>query len=198
MATGSPTPHPAPVPNSGKPAPYPNPTGGQKPPDSFTSPDPFKPPLVPGGDGTKGTSVDTPSMERFADNMDKLIAPLKDAQARLATVSVAPGSFYHANVMRMQVNGPNADSGLKKSYVDVLSALITGITDTRDGAKKLSHDYQAGEDGNKITAKKLAEAFANAPGDFNKMMTANGGSAAPSGSGGSSSGGSSSGGNTPK
>lgn len=166
---------------------------------------PFTAPPVPGGEGgSKGTSVDTPSLAVFADNIDKLITPLKSAQERLATVAVAPGAFYHANVMRTQVNGPNSDSGLKKSYIDALSALITGLTDTRDGARKLSHDYQAGEDGNSMSAKKLAEAFGNAPGDFDRMMTANGGSGSSpggsgssgSGSGGSSSGGSGSGGSS--
>ncbi|MFQ3562234.1 hypothetical protein QZN11_36295 [Streptomyces gramineus] len=155
---------------------------------------PFTPPPVPGGEGGKGTSVDTPSMDRFAENIDRMIQPVKDAQARLAAVAVAPGAFYHANAMRVKINGPNADSGLKKSYTDALTALVKGLTDTRDGARKLSHDYGAGEDANKVTAKNLADAFAHAPGDFNSMMTANGGSAAPAaGSSGSGSGGSSGG-----
>ncbi|MFG3589622.1 hypothetical protein [Streptomyces sp. NPDC047990] len=154
---------------------------------------PFAAPPVPGGDGTKGTSVDTPSLDRFAENIDRMIKPVNDALVRLNAVSVQPGAFYHANSMRAKVNGVNQDSGLKDSYRQVLMALSSGLADTRDGARKLSHDYGAGEDANKVTAKNLADAFARAPGDFNKMMTANGGSAAPSAGGGSGSGGSGSG-----
>ncbi|MFJ5639728.1 hypothetical protein [Streptomyces sp. NPDC093223] len=158
---------------------------------------PFAAPPVPGGDGTKGTSVDTPSMDRFAENVDRLIAPVMAAYNRLATVKVAPGAFYDANKMRAAVAGAQQDGGLVKSYHDALHALLTGLTDTRDGARKLSHDYGAGEDANKVTAKNLADSFDKAPGDFNDMMKANGGSGAPStsgGSGGSGSGGSGSGG----
>ncbi|MFI6022885.1 hypothetical protein ACIBCP_35240 [Streptomyces sp. NPDC051287] len=162
---------------------------------------PFAAPPVPGGDGTKGTSVDTPSMDRFAENIDRLIAPVMAAYQRLDTVKVAPGAFYDANKMRAAVAGAQQDGALKKSYSDALHALLTGLTDTRDGARKLSHDYGAGEDANKVTAKNLADAFDKVPGDFNDMMKANGGSGAPSttggsgsGSGGSGSGGSGSGG----
>ncbi|MEU8951420.1 hypothetical protein [Streptomyces sp. NPDC048489] len=165
--------------------------GGSNPPTPYQSGDsphvpsgdthPFTPPPVPGGDGTKGTSVDTPSLDRFAENIDKMIKPVMDAYDRLhRDVGVAPGAFYDANKMRVAVNGPNRDSGLKGNYENVLQNLITGLTDTRDGARKLSHDYGAAEDANKVTAKNLSDAFSKAPGDFSAMMTANGGSGAPS------------------
>src|SRR4051812_16834352 len=71
---------------------------------------PFVPPPVPGGDGHNGTSVSTPSLDLFATNIDLLIQPVRDVAAALTDVSVAPGAFYHANVMRTSVNGPNADA----------------------------------------------------------------------------------------
>ncbi|MEU9976194.1 hypothetical protein [Streptomyces sp. NPDC051014] len=154
---------------------------------------PFAAPPVPGGDGTKGTSVDTPSMDRFAENIDRLIAPVTAAYERLPTVKVAPGAFYDANKMRAGISGNQQDGGLVESYRHALHDLLSGLTDTRDGARKLSHDYGAGEDANKVTAKNLADAFDKVPGDGNSMMKDNGGSAAPStsgGSGGSGSGGS--------
>ncbi|MCX5135010.1 hypothetical protein ACFWA4_22105 [Streptomyces sp. NPDC060011] len=136
---------------------------------------PFVPPPVPGGNGSNGTSVSTPSLDLFATNIDLLIQPVRDVATGLADVAIAPGAFYHANVMRTKVNGPNADAGLKKSYGDALSALVTGLTDLRDGVKQLSHDYGTTEEANAMTATDLADALGNTANDFNTMMTSNGG-----------------------
>ncbi|MEV8545587.1 hypothetical protein [Streptomyces sp. NPDC051572] len=137
---------------------------------------PFVPPPVPGGDGSSGTSISTPSMDLFASNIDLLIQPVRDIATGLDDVSVAPGAFYHANTMRTTVNGANADSGLKKSYGDALSALVRGLTDLRDGVRQLSTNYTTTEDANRMTADDLADAFTTTSADFNTMMTANGGS----------------------
>ncbi|GGN05970.1 hypothetical protein [Streptomyces fuscichromogenes] len=137
---------------------------------------PFVPPPVPGGDGHNGTSVSTPSLDLFASNIDLLIQPVRDVATKLTDVSVAPGAFYHANVMRTTVNGPNADAGLKKSYGDALSALVRGLTDLRDGVRGLSHKYATTEDANGMRAQDLADAFTTTTADFNAMMTSNGGS----------------------
>ncbi|MEW1773104.1 hypothetical protein [Streptomyces sp. NPDC086777] len=137
---------------------------------------PFVPPPVPGGDGHNGTSVSTPSLDLFASNIDLLIQPVRDVATKLGDVSVAPGAFYHANVMRTTVNGPNADAGLKKSYGDALSALVRGLTDLRDGVRGLSHKYATIEDANGMRAQDLADAFTTTTADFNTMMTSNGGS----------------------
>ena len=136
---------------------------------------PFVPPPVPGGDGHNGTSVSTPSLDLFATNIDLLIQPVRDVATALSDVSVAPGAFYHANVMRTSVNGPNADAGLKKSYGDALTALVRGLTDLRDGVKGLSHKYATTEDANGMTAQDLADAFTTTTADFNTVMTSNGG-----------------------
>ncbi|MEW2168010.1 hypothetical protein AB0912_34205 [Streptomyces sp. NPDC007084] len=144
-------------------------------PGILSDPHPFVPPPVPGGNGSNGTSVSTPSMELFATNIGLLIQPVRDVADGLADVSIAPGAFYHANVMRTEVNGPNADAGLKKSYGDALSALVKGLTDLRDGVKQLSHDYGTTEEANNMTATDLATALGNTANDFNTMMTSNGG-----------------------
>ncbi|MER7186091.1 hypothetical protein ABT404_42655 [Streptomyces hyaluromycini] len=136
---------------------------------------PFVPPPVPGGDGHDGTSVSTPSLDLFASNIDLLIQPVRKVATDLTDVSVAPGAFYHANVMRTTVNGPNADAGLKKSYSDALSALVRGLTDLRDGVRGLSQKYATTEDANNMTAQDLADAFTTTTADFNTMMTSNGG-----------------------
>ncbi|MEU6028856.1 hypothetical protein ABZ825_17880 [Streptomyces tauricus] len=144
---------------------------------------PFVPPPVPGGDGQGGTSVSTPSLDLFASNIDLLIQPVRDVATGLDEVAVAPGAFYHANVMRSTVNGPNADGGLKKSYGVALSALVRGLTDLRDGARTLSRKYTTAEEDNSLTATDLADAMRTATADFNTMMTSNGGSAMTSGAG---------------
>ncbi|MFE4630173.1 hypothetical protein [Streptomyces mirabilis] len=137
---------------------------------------PFVPPPVPGGDGHNGTSVSTPSLELFANNIDRLIQPVRDVATGLSDVAVAPGAFYHANKMRTDVNGPNADDGLKKSYSEALSALVRGLTDLRDGVRGLSRKYATAEEANNMTAQDLADAFTTTTADFNTMMTSNGGS----------------------
>ncbi|WP_217553124.1 hypothetical protein [Streptomyces sp. GbtcB6] len=136
---------------------------------------PFVPPPVPGGDGHDGTSVSTPSLDLFASNIDLLIQPVRKLATDLTDVSVAPGAFYHANVMRTTINGPNADAGLKKSYSDALSALVRGLTDLRDGVRGLSQKYATTEDANNMTAQDLSDAFTTTTADFNTMMTSNGG-----------------------
>ncbi|MCS0606297.1 hypothetical protein NX794_34565 [Streptomyces sp. LP11] len=152
-------------------------------PSILTDAHPFVPPPVPGGDGHNGTSVSTPSMDLFASNIGLMIQPVRDAATGLDDVSVAPGAFYHANVMRKTVNGPNADGGLKKSYDDALSALVRGLTDLRDGVQALSRKYSTTEDANNMTAQDLADAFTTTTADFNTMMTSNGGSGMTTGTG---------------
>lgn len=143
----------------------------------------FVPPPVPGGDGHNGTSISTPSMDLLASNVDLLIQPVRDAATKLNDVAIAPGAFYHANVMRTKVNGANADGGLKKSYTDALSALVTGLTDLRDGVRSLSQHYATTEEANNMSAHDLSDAFATTSGDFNRMMTSNGGTGITSNTG---------------
>lgn len=138
---------------------------------------PFVAPPVPGGDGHNGTSVSTPSLDLFASNIDLLIQPVRDVASGLSEVSIAPGAFYHANVMRSTVNGPNADDGLKKNYGDALSALVRGLTDLRDAVRGLSHKYATIEEANNMTVQDLGDAFTTATADFNTVMTSNDGSA---------------------
>ncbi|MFJ9631618.1 hypothetical protein ACIQPR_46395 [Streptomyces sp. NPDC091280] len=144
---------------------------------------PFVPPPVPGGDGHNGTSISTPSLDLFASNIDLLIQPVRDVATGLSDVAVAPGAFYHANVMRSTVNGPNADGGLKKSYGAALSALVSGLTDLRDGVRTLSRNYATTEDANHMTSQDLADALTTTTADFNTMMTSNGGTGMTSNTG---------------
>ncbi|MFF4902939.1 hypothetical protein [Streptomyces sp. NPDC001068] len=184
-------PHPAPA------GPKPETTVHHTPTPFAYDPAPVKAPAVPGGGGGgSGTSVSTPSLELFARNIDALIKPVQDAAARMEGVRVAPGAFYDANVMRTKVTGTDGHGGLKQTYTAVLDILATGLTDMRDGMRKLSRDYARIEDANGMSAKKLAEAFANTPDDFDQMMAANGGSSSNGSGSGGNSGGSGGGGNS--
>lgn len=144
----------------------------------------FTPPPVPTGKGTgKVTSVDTPSMDLFATNMTLLVDPVKQAIAKLQTVGVQPGAFYHANQMRIKVNGINQDDGLKKAYLSVLNDLTEGLSDISDGMRTLSQKYKSVEDANKMTATELGTAMESSQSDFGKLMKDNGGTSGAAGTG---------------
>lgn len=159
-----------------------------------TNAHPFDAPPVPGAKGAgKGTSVDTPSMTVFANNIDTLIAPVLRAKEVLQPVSVAPGTFYHANQIRTKTTGANSDDGeLKAGYITALDDLHKGLVDLRDGVRTLAQKYKTIDDANQMKAKDLSDAMEKATNDFNAMMSDNGGTGAAlggSGGGGSSNGG---------
>jgi hypothetical protein len=144
---------------------------------TYSDDTPFSPPTVPGGSGSgSGTSVDTPSMKLFADNIDKLIAPTQAAAKKLDPINVAPGAFYHADQIRTKVNGLNADDGLKAQYGKVLADLVQGLGDLRDGVRQLASNYATLEDANKMTSTDLDKAMQSTSGDFTVLLTDAGGS----------------------
>lgn len=145
---------------------------------SFTNANSFDAPPVPkdGGGSGKGTSVSTPSLDVFADNIEKLISPVQKAAAALNPIAVAPGAFYHADTMRTKVSGQNGDDGLKEQYVKVLNDLVNGLTDLHDGVRQLSQKYKTTEDLNGMTAKDFQDAMDSSVTDFNQMMSDGGGS----------------------
>ncbi|WP_030396824.1 MULTISPECIES: hypothetical protein [Kitasatospora] len=168
---------------------------------TFSDTNPFAVPVVPrhGATGPGTVAVSTPSLDVFAANIDRLIRPMSEVATALDGVRVAPGSFYHANVMRNRVNGPNGDAGLKKDFGESLSSLITGLTDLRDGVRALSAKYRTVEEANGMTARDFQQAVADAVGDFNAVVTANGGTGTANTTGANTGGGTGngSGGNTP-
>lgn len=175
-STIAPPPPPPPV----KPVAY---GGGTKvPPGQGTVPPPDTTnwPPVPSGSGSgKGTSVHTPSMDLFAENINSLIAPVQAASTKLSPIGVQPGAFYHANKIRGSVNGPNQDDGLKEAYIKVLADLASGLADLREGVKTLSAKYKSTEDANNMTATDLKNAMDSSQSQFGKTITDNGGSAPP-------------------
>jgi hypothetical protein len=138
-------------------------------------------PAIPGK-----TSVDTPSLDLFAANLNELITPLKQAYSDLEDVDVQPGAFYHADQIRNQINGVDGTSGLKSQYQQVLTDLVTGLTDTVAAVQKMSRKYSSVEDLNKASAADVQSDLTTASGDFSQMMSdaASGGASSSGGSGG--------------
>jgi hypothetical protein len=136
-------------------------------------------PLVPGK-----TSVDTPSLNLFATNMNALIAPLKSAYTALEGVDVQPGAFYHADQIRNQINGQNGDAGLKSQFQKVLTDLVQGLSDVNDAVATMTKKYKSTEDLNGASVTDLQSDFQTVSSDFSTMMSdAQSGGSSGSGSG---------------
>lgn len=129
-----------------------------------------QPPPVPGGTGKGNTVVDTPSLDLFADNMDKLAEPVKLAYQKLSQLKpVAPGAFYDAYELRSAAAGANGDQGLQNTYLKMLNDLHQGLSDISTGVRGLSKKYTSVEQDNKMTTTDLSNAFESAQGDFSKL-----------------------------
>ena len=144
-----------------------------RPPHTRSGPDTHDPtaPPVPGGSGNgRRTSVDTPSMELFADNMDRLAGPVKQAYQQLLDLQrVNPGAFYDAYMLRQASCGTNGDSGLQNTYLKILHDLGQGLADISTGMRQLSAKYKTTEEEAKMTAEDLNKAMQSAQSDFTKL-----------------------------
>lgn len=129
------------------------------------------PPNVPGGSGGgRKTSVDTPSMELFAANIEKLAGPVKEAYEKLLHLErVNPGAFYDAYALRQAACGANGDSGLQAKYLKILHDLGQGLADLSTGVRQLSAKYKTTEEEAKMTAEELDKALQSVESDISKM-----------------------------
>ncbi|MBL1090682.1 MULTISPECIES: hypothetical protein [Streptomyces] len=132
------------------------------------------------------TSVDTPSLDVVARNIESLKAPVKDAMDRLRQVRVAPGSFYDADQLKTKTVGANADGGLKDQMVKALSDLYNGLTDVSDAMRTASRNYSTAEEANGMKAADLRKSIERAQADFGAMLKDTGGAPAVPGAGGGS------------
>jgi len=161
------------------------------------------PPKVPPQNGGSGTTVvDTASLDTFADNMSRLLTPVKDALTQLkAMPQVAAGLFPDAQTMETAVSGIPSDSSassgssgsgaagadnLQANYIKVLSDLCDGLTDLKQAATTMSGKYTTADDLNNMSVTDLTNALNSSTSDFSKVMTDNGGSPADTSSGSSS------------
>jgi hypothetical protein len=128
------------------------------------------PPPIPGGSGKGMTTVDTPSMELFAANMDRLAEPVKQAYEKLIHLQRAnPGAFYDAYMLRQAASGANGDQGMQNTYIKILRDLGQGLADISSGMRQLSTKYKTTEEEAKMSAEDLNKAMQSAQSDFTKM-----------------------------
>ncbi|MFJ8158969.1 hypothetical protein [Streptomyces sp. NPDC094468] len=115
-------------------------------------------------------------MLAFANNINALIQPARDAVNLLQKIKVGPGAFYHANQIRSKINGQNADAGLKEQYTQIFQDLVQGLGDLRDGVTALAQNYTTLEDAEHMKASELQNAMQNSVNDFTGLVSAAGGS----------------------
>jgi len=142
---------------------------------------PTPPPLPAKGSGSGNTSVDTPSLELFASNIQQLVGPVQQVAANLkAMAPVEPGAFYQADQIRSAVTGDNGDGGVRDKYQLLLTDLAGGLTDLANGIKILAGKYTTGEEFNKVTADQVTQALNGATSYFTGAMSDVGGSGSSS------------------
>jgi hypothetical protein len=138
------------------------------------------PPKVPGGDGKGNTSVDTPSLDVFVENVKSLLTPVNDLLTTIKGMpAVQPGAFYHADVIRSNINGDSGDGGLKSKYRSVVTDLGNGLTDLHEAIHGLSLKYKSTEEANKGTADDVTRALNGSQSYFGGIITDAGGSSGP-------------------
>lgn len=157
-------------------------------PSDATRPPPFAvptwggptPPKVPGGNGSGNTSVDTPSLDLFVKNVKTLLDPVNGLVTSLKSMhAVQPGAFYHADVIRANINGDNGDGGLRAKYRSAVTDLGSGLTDLHLAITSLSNKYHSTEEANKGTADDVSRALNGAQTYFGGIITDTGGSNGP-------------------
>ncbi|WP_371502785.1 hypothetical protein OG871_36755 [Kitasatospora sp. NBC_00374] len=139
---------------------------------SYDTSNAFTAPTVPGASGKSGhgTTVSTPSLDLFAENIARLIPPVEAAKKALEPIGVRPGNFYHAAKIQLKVNGVEEDAGLKGQCLQALTDLGHALGGLRDGVKQLSGQYKRVEDANEMTAKDLHDAMNGASEKFNTFI----------------------------
>lgn len=147
--------------------------GGPSNPDGTPS---LTPPNVPGkhdGGNSGATTVNTPSMKIFAQNIGTLLEPLNKALALVqAMPKVEAGDFNTGHTMRKMITGDAGDGMLQSGFETVLKKCVKSVTDTHEAVLKLARDYENIDDLNKLTGQQLTRAFGDVPGDITAVGSA--------------------------
>jgi hypothetical protein len=134
-----------------------------------------------GGGPAAPTSVDTPTLDAFANYMSELIPSLNRLVPDLNLVDVQPGAFYHADQIRTVINGLNGDTGLKARFQQVIADLVQGLTDIQTAVTEMSNKYKSTEDVNNMSVNDLQTEFQAVQSDFSTLMSDAAGSPSKSG-----------------
>jgi len=146
--------------------------GGPTNPDGSPS---LTPPNVPGkGNGSSGTTtVSTPSMKIFADNIGQLIEPLNKALSYVQSMpKVQAGDFNTGHVIKTMLTGDSGNGMLQSGFETVLKKCVKSVTDTHEAVLKLARDYENIDDLNKVTGQQLSRAMGDVGSDITAVGSA--------------------------
>lgn len=135
-------------------------TGGPPEPAAVTSND-VKPPTVTSrppqsfssSGGDQSISVDSRALRHFAGLLRDLVEPVRQAQAKLEAVKVAPGRFKAAGAIKGKVDGGDAAvGGVATQYGEELRKMQPALTDLADAIEELAKNYDTSEELNSQSA----------------------------------------------
>ncbi|KUO09352.1 hypothetical protein [Streptomyces sp. DSM 15324] len=115
------------------------------------------------------TQVNTAAMRLFAKNIRTLQTAASTAHDTLDPVTLAPGGFYVAHQMRLDVTGADG-AGLKPAFLKVLVDLQYGLSALATGIDTLAQLYDNTEADNTIDAARIREALTSVPGYFDRSV----------------------------
>ena len=110
------------------------------------------------------TVVDTEAIRHVRRAVGELEGPVREALARLGTVDIRAGAFYHAFQLRQVVCGE--DSGQVATFGAVLKLIAEGLIDLQNGLGALIALYESTEDDATVRAADVQRLMGEAGGDF--------------------------------
>lgn len=131
----------------------------------------WQPPEVPSGGGSgKKTSVHTPSMLLYAQNIESLLPHIDTALDRLGSVHAAAGGLPAGRSIRKQIGATaktnGTASGLAGAFYTSLTDLKSGVRDLADAVREMAKKYTVIEDAAKMSAGDLHTYLENTTADF--------------------------------
>ncbi|MCA2217455.1 hypothetical protein [Jidongwangia harbinensis] len=141
--------------------------------------DGFRPPVVhewsDSVDKGKGVAVNTQALRHFAKQLEAIEPDGTGGVAwqawdKLNKVSIKPGGFAKAEVLRQKINGAGGDDdGLRGGTMDTLMTVHQAIYNLRKSLIKLADEYDSAEELNKMTGDQLTDAMKNAWAQIEKL-----------------------------
>jgi hypothetical protein len=136
---------------------------------TYADDSPAPPPITLSHSESGETQVNTAAMRLFATNIRTLQTAAKTAHETLTPVTLAPGGFYVAHQMRLDVTGADG-AGLKPAFLKVLVDLQYGLSALATGIDTLARLYDNTEADNTIDAARIKEELNSVPGYFDRSV----------------------------
>jgi hypothetical protein len=146
----------------------------------------FVPPVVhEWSDSAKqgnGVAVNTQALRYFAKQLEAIEPDgtggvAWQAWEKLNKVSLKPGGFAKAELLRQKINGTGGDNdGLRGDTMDTLMAVHQAVYNLRKSLIKIADEYDSAEELNKMTGDQLTEAMKTAWAEIEKLKNSGTGS----------------------